>query len=470
MKKIIAMTAMAAAAVGTLSAEITFGMWGRALWNTAANSGHNDIVTDVHQSWGGDAPRGGLSVHGSSDNVGVNLDFHANGTDGINLGDNNHIWVKPIDQFKLTVGKIDVNELRGDACFGLWDWDRIGCIDKNGSAGEGFIFPDIFDGTGVKAVFYPIEGLTIGAKADIALTNAEGKIEGASTTTYTVVDATIADPTLGLAADDTVVFTTETEQEDDVKYPTSDTLAHVWGNKTNFAMGYAVENLGTFKLGVTTNNQVKKIKSDNSLKHRENYVVINAAAELTPVENILFSVGAQIPTVKSGKYAFQKLTKKVGHGYDEGFGGKGYEGYINPVVNAYFRFKASDALTIHVINGNRLDTADANKKTFKKAEKGNYGWLLGAGVDFNMENGLGFFGDVRYANDIYMSNNSDAFGCLTTGIGVNKSFSNGSIGVALETASNNFGRYNLTHSKNKDYATANSKTAWSVPVRVQYWF
>lgn len=475
MKKIVAMTALAAAAAGTLSAEITFGMWGRALWNTAANSGHDDIVTDVHQSWGGDAPRGGLSVHGTSDNVGVNIDFHANGTNGIALGDNNHIWVKPIDQFKLTVGKIDVNELRGDACFGLWDWDRIGCIDKNGSAGEGFIFPDIFDGTGVKAVFYPIEGLTIGAKADIALTNAgaEETTGATSTTTYTVEtwkDSTGVDATTP-AVGDVYTFKTNTTTKDGTttKYPTSDTLAHVWGNKTNFAMGYAVENLGTFKLGVTTNNQVKKYKKDGTLKHRENYAVINAAAELTPVENILFSVGAQIPTVKSGKYAFQTLTKKVGHGYSESFSG---EGYISPVVNAYFRFKASDALTIHVINGNRLDTYNTYKKdkALSKYEKGHYGWLLGAGVDYNMENGIGFFGDVRYANDIYMSNNSNAFGCLTTGIGVNKSFSNGSIGVALETASNNFGRYNLTHSHVKGYADANSRTAWSVPVRVQYWF
>lgn len=478
MKKIVAMTALAAAAAGTLSAEITFGMWGRALWNTAANSGHDDIVTDVHQSWGGDAPRGGLSVHGSSDNVGVNLDFHANGTSGISLGDNNHIWVKPIDQFKLTVGKIDVNELRGDACFGLWDWDRIGCIDKNGSGGEGFIFPDIFDdGDGaVKAVFYPVEGLTIGAKAKIKLTNPSDKetlSTTTTTTTYTVGNYTDeGDGSFGNNDTFTVTSTTTTTgEEKTASFSTSDTVAHVWGNQTNFAMGYTLEGLGTFKLGVETQNQVKKVTNDGELKHRKNFAYIDAAAELSPAENMLFSVGARIPTVNSGLYKSQTLTKKRGHGYTEKFDA---ETYISPVVNAYFRFKASDALTIHVINGNRLDAADKYQlekgKTLKKAEKGHYGWLLGAGVDYNMENGIGFFGDVRYANDIYMSNNSNEFGCLTTGIGVNKSFSNGSIGVALETASNNFGRYNLTHSHNKDYATANSKTAWSVPVRVQYWF
>ena len=63
MKKLIAVSAVAALAATALSAEITFGSWGRALWVTAANAAYENgkddkgnikyyetIVTDVHQS------------------------------------------------------------------------------------------------------------------------------------------------------------------------------------------------------------------------------------------------------------------------------------------------------------------------------------------------------------------------------------------------------------------------------------
>ena len=430
MKKIVAMTALAAAAAGTLSAEITFGMWGRALWNTAANANHDEVVTDVHQSWGGDAPRGGLSVQGKSDNVGVHVDFHANGTNGIGLGDNNNIWVKPIDQVKVTVGQMDENELRGDACFGLWDWDRIGVIDAAGSGGEGFIFPDIFDVKGVNINVYPVAGLTLGAAVN--LDNGSGLNNSA-------VD---------------------------------NTVEHAWGHEAKYGAAYAVEGLGTFKLGVVTqDSKLRKVKNSGELKSKKNWAMIHAAAELNPTEQMTFKVGAAIPTVNSGAYVKVSNTKRSTHGYDETEDTSNT--YVNPTVNAYFSFKASDALTIHVINGNKIDCADTydknGDKKLSKKEKGHYGWLLGAGVDFNLENGISFFGDVRYANDIYLDQNSDKFGCLTTGFGVNKGFSNGSIGVALETASNNRGRHTILH-HGSDYLPKNNAIAWSIPVRVQYWF
>lgn len=427
MKKIVAMTALAAATAGTLSAEITFGMWGRALWNTAANANHDEVVTDVHQSWGGDAPRGGLSVQGKSDNVGVHVDFHANGTNGISLGDNNNIWVKPIDQVKVTVGKMDENELRGDACFGLWDWDRVGTVSKAGvQDSEGWIFPDIFDVNGVNINVYPVDGLTVGAAVNVPLANSD----------------------------------------------TSPTVEHAWGHQAKYGLGYTVEGLGTFKLGaVMQGDKLRKVKNNNELKSKKNWAKIHAAAELNPTEQMTVKVGAAIPTVSSGAYRSVSVTKRNTHGYDASEATDNT--YVCPEINTYFSFKASDALTIHVINGNKIDCADTydknGDKKLSKKEKGHYGWLLGAGVDFNLENGISFFGDVRYANDIYLHQNSDDFGCLTTGFGVNKGFSNGSIGVALETASNNQGRYTIKH-HGSDYNVNKDAIAWSIPVRVQYWF
>lgn len=103
MKKIISvLTGLALVAGAAMADGITFGSWGRGLWNVAANSG-DDVVTDMHQSWGGLAPRTGISVSGSTENVGFAVDMFANGS-GISLGDNALtslgdnalIWVKPM--------------------------------------------------------------------------------------------------------------------------------------------------------------------------------------------------------------------------------------------------------------------------------------------------------------------------------------------------------------------------------------
>ena len=67
MKKIISvLTGLALVAGAAMADGITFGSWGRGLWNVAANSG-DDVVTDMHQSWGGAAPRTGISVSGSTE-------------------------------------------------------------------------------------------------------------------------------------------------------------------------------------------------------------------------------------------------------------------------------------------------------------------------------------------------------------------------------------------------------------------
>lgn len=50
MKKIISvLTGLALVAGAAMADGITFGSWGRGLWNVAANSG-DDVVTDMHQS------------------------------------------------------------------------------------------------------------------------------------------------------------------------------------------------------------------------------------------------------------------------------------------------------------------------------------------------------------------------------------------------------------------------------------
>lgn len=397
MKKIISvLTGLALVAGAAMADGITFGSCGRGLWNVAANSG-DDVVTDMHQSWGGLAPRTGISVSGSTENVGFAVDMFANGANGdkdkgITIGDNALIWVKPIEQIKIVAGKKDQNELRGDAAFGLWNWDRIGAV--NAMVLEGWTFPDVFDGNGVAVVAYPIDGLTVGAGIPLSL-------EG-----------------------------------------TGATLENTYAHGANYAAAYAIDGIGTIKAAYMT----KATAKDKDLKDKD-YGVIAAAFDLTMVDGLYASVGAQIPTT----HVFTEYNLLASKFAD-----------VPTVVNAYARYSL-DALAVHLAVGTKLNTFDMKKvmKGDDAASDGQVGFAIGAGADYSLDNGIGFFGDVRYANGVYMKNTSaDKSDCLTLGLGVEKNFSNGKIGIAFEGATNGNGRY--TYEDNA--------FAWEIPVKVEYCF
>lgn len=387
MKKIISvLTGLALVAGAAMADGITFGSWGRGLWNVAANSG-DDVVTDMHQSWGGFAPRTGISVSGSTENVGFAVDMFANGANvdkdkEITIGDNALIWVKPIEQIKIVAGKKDQNELRGDAAFGLWNWDRIGAVNAMGL--EGWTFPDVFDGNGVAVVAYPVDGLTVGAGIPLSLNG------------------------------------------------TGATLENTYAHGANYAAAYAIDGVGTVKAAYMTKADGT---SRDAKKDSTSYGVIAAAFDLTMVDGLYATVGAQIPTASVNEFD-------------------------STIVNAYARYSL-DALAVHLAVGTKLNTVD-NSKTGDSKYDGNLGFAIGAGADYSLDNGIGFFGDVRYANGVYMKNTSaDKRDCLTLGLGVEKNFSNGKIGIAFEGATNNKERYPL-----KD----NDAFAWEIPVKVEYLF
>lgn len=392
MKKIISvLTGLALVAGAAMADGITFGSWGRGLWNVAANSG-DDVVTDMHQSWGGDAPRTGISVSGSTENVGFAVDMFANGS-GISLGDNALIWVKPIEQIKIVAGKKVQNELRGDAAFGLWNWDRIGAV--NAMVLEGWTFPDVFDGNGVAVIAYPVDGLTVGAGIPLSL-------EG-----------------------------------------TGATLENTYAHGANYAAAYAIDGIGTIKAAYMT----KATAKDKDGKDKD-YGVIAAAFDLTMVDGLYASVGAQIPTAHV--FTSLDITNPMKPKVTD----------VPTVVNAYARYSL-DALAVHLAVGTKLNTYDTNKDKMEDLLDGNVGFAIGAGADYSLDNGIGFFGDVRYANGVYMKNTSaDKSDCLTLGLGVEKNFSNGKIGIAFEGATNGNGRY--TYEDNA--------FAWEIPVKVEYSF
>ncbi len=110
--------------VSTVSAaEVKIGAWGRGFFVPFYSDGDSDAQTFDAVSWGAGNPRIGISIIGSSDNVGFQIDL--NGDNGIGAHDQQKIWVKPFEMLTLTVGRAYDDALRGNGTFGDFDWLRI---------------------------------------------------------------------------------------------------------------------------------------------------------------------------------------------------------------------------------------------------------------------------------------------------------------------------------------------------------
>ena len=97
-----------------------------------------------------------------------------------------------------------------------------------------------------------------------------------------------------------------------------------------------------------------------------------------------------------------------------------------------------DAITIHAQTQVKLfDTADTQ-------------FTVGAGVDYDLGDGIGIQGDAHYFNDAF-NKRGDAEAAFSFFAGVKKGFSNGLVGVGLEVVSA-------------------GDTSWALPVRMEYWF
>lgn len=155
MKKIV--TIVAAALIATAAfAEVNVGAWGRGFFVPGASNGKMGVST----GWGG-APRVGVSLSGSSENAGFAIDIKADGGN-LAVNDNAYIWVKPFSFIKLSVGQMFDDTLRGNACFGLWDWERTG-----NTIGEDVVFTRVCENP-LGGAYLPLQG------AIVALTPVEG--------------------------------------------------------------------------------------------------------------------------------------------------------------------------------------------------------------------------------------------------------------------------------------------------------
>ena len=157
-KTLIAVAAAAALTATSAFAEITFGAWLRTLTAPVASNGE-DTVVGTANSWGWGARTARIDINGVSEDgkAGFAMNVFNDMSMDISAGDRAVLWVKPVDMIKISVGKYDSpdNGLRGDFCYGSWNWLRPynWAFD-----GEGLTFDGIWR-KGMMIEADPIEGL-----------------------------------------------------------------------------------------------------------------------------------------------------------------------------------------------------------------------------------------------------------------------------------------------------------------------
>ena len=157
-KTLIAVAAAAALTATSAFAEITFGAWLRVLGSPIASTGE-EVVAGMENSWGWGARTARIDINGVSEDgkAGFSMGVYNDGYDGLGTGDRYSLWVKPTDTVKISIGKYDSpdNGLRGDFCYGSWNWLRPynWAFD-----GEGLTFDGIWR-KGLMVEADPIDGL-----------------------------------------------------------------------------------------------------------------------------------------------------------------------------------------------------------------------------------------------------------------------------------------------------------------------
>ena len=263
-KTLIAVAAAAALTATSAFAEITFGAWLRSITGVASNG--EDILTGTSNSWGGIRPSR-VNVAGTSEdgNAGFKLDIYFNASswgkyvattdeegksvtdksdEFLQVGDNAYLWVKPADQIQLSIGKFDGAEtgLRGDFCYGSWNWLRPGnWIAED----EGLTFNGSHK-NGLMAKITPVDGLVA------------------------VVQLPVYNPVWG---------------GNNAAYKNGNNTIEDTFKNGMYAAAYSIEGLGTLKAGFFGDYE----ESGDYKKTG----TVNVAFDLKAVENLYVTVGAR---------------------------------------------------------------------------------------------------------------------------------------------------------------------------------
>ena len=442
-KTLIAVAAAAALTATSAFAEITFGAWLRSITGVASNG--EDIVTGTSNSWGGIRPSR-VNVAGTSEdgNAGFKLDIYFNATkaqtvnadgtfDGstqvLEVGDNAYIWVKPASSVQLALGKFDGGEtgLRGDFCYGSWNWLRPGNWIADD---EGLTFRGSHT-DGLMAKITPVDGLV--AVIQLPVYNAKW---GGNNAEYVAKTAT-----------------------EDAKNTIEDTFKNGM-----YAAAYTIEGLGTLKAGYFGSYAEKNKKSTKKVivgKDEDNYESVGKLLESKEILDPAAKDSKQIGTVNVAfdLNAVENLYVTVGAFF--GIADKEYKADNEKIkFTAGASYQVSDAMKFSVSGG----YVQYQDKCTGKDKKDDSAFGIGAGVDYVIMDGLNAAADLRYKSNA----GGDKDGAISFLVGVTKNVSsNGYIGVGFQGATNGNG---LTGIAGANKNGKNDDFVWAVPVALSVWF
>ena len=267
MKKIVGTIAAIALATSAVFADVNVGMgFSRAIFTPFAYDG-KDARMDISTSWGAQ-PRIGASISGASEDCGVVGDFKFDGGN-LAVNDNAYVWVKPISWLKLNIGQSFDDTLRGNACFGTWDWLRIGAA----LTGEDFTFTRIC-GNPLEGAYAPLVG------AIVQLDPIEGLHIGVSFPIYGDANWRLDDWDEDPATPDT--WGRDTSAYSNVKMEDVFSTMQV-------AAGYTIDGVGTIKAQWIGAGKDAEDKVQGQ---------IEAAFDLKAVEDMKLEIGAKFRTAE----------------------------------------------------------------------------------------------------------------------------------------------------------------------------
>ena len=409
-KTLIAVAAAAALTATSAFAEITFGAWLRTLTAPVASNGE-DTVVGTANSWGWGARTARIDINGVSEDgkAGFAMNVFNDMSMDISAGDRAVLWVKPVDMIKISVGKYDSpdNGLRGDFCYGSWNWLRP---YNWGYDGEGLTFDGIWR-TGMMIEADPIEGLHAFA-----------------------------------------VIPMNTKNDSSYYKKAEDTYRNI-----QIGFGYAIEGVGKLKAQYIGDDSYTT-DADGDRDETKTTGQIGVAFDLNAVENLYVTVGARFGIAdKDYRPDYIKMAITAGASYQVSETMKfsvdgGYIQYQDDctvrndeaVDNVFFvgagvDYTIMDGLSLaadvrYMSNAKGVDTTDSEALSKWK----------GYGKDYD-EGAISFL------------------------VGVNKSVSsNGSLGIGFQGATNGCG---FVQSNGAGLvADATDDFVWAIPVSVSVWF
>ncbi|HBB15325.1 MAG TPA: hypothetical protein DCZ76_13785, partial [Treponema sp.] len=410
----------------------------RALAAPVASNGE-DTVTTAGNSWGWGArtARINISAVAPDGNAGFNMGVYNEALNpGIADGDEANLWVKPIDMVKVSYGYYDNNTLRGDLCYGSWNWMRP--IDSWIAADEGLLMSGLSgrkDGNaiGLLAEVTPMENLYIQAFVPITTENkaADTYKKARAGFAYTVPGLVkVKGQYIGKGAD-------KIDYAVNGKKATKDEYdAAVAANEALNVAGYLAD--GTKVMDGETKKVQKEVEGNSNCD-------LEAEIDVLAVDGLFAGVGFRYDVRKDGKTANAgKENMKIALGAS-------YQ------VMPELKVSASGAFFTYY--GEKVDPR----------------FQAGVGVDYDLGDGLAANADFRYKSkegtDGKKKDNTDS---MAFSVGLTKSVSsNGYIGVAFQgqTNSGSFATGNGAGVTGQPNDKGEKKNfTWCVPVALSVWF